>query len=117
MEVCTEAELIAFEDPTTVCDSAFQIGQGFKVAVRERLIEDGPEVLGGLKLGRGPGQVDEPDPIRHDQVRRGVPAGVVEPEHEDALPSRPSLARKPRQKRGEERLGDAVRYVPEGLAG
>jgi hypothetical protein len=28
MEVCPEAELIAFEDPATVCDRAFQIGQG-----------------------------------------------------------------------------------------
>src|SRR5215210_6072724 len=52
MEVCPEAELIAFEDPATVCDCAFQIGQGLEVLVRERLIQNGPEVLGGLKLGR-----------------------------------------------------------------
>ena len=57
MEVCSEAELIAFEDPATVCDRAFQIGQGLEVAVREWLIQNGPEVLGGLKLGRVRGQV------------------------------------------------------------
>ena len=51
MEVCPEAELIAIKDPATVCDRAFQIGQGLKVAVRERLIHNGPEVLSGLKLG------------------------------------------------------------------
>ena len=69
MEVCPEAELIAFEDPATVCDRALQIGQGREVAVGERLIEDGPEGLGGLKLRRVAGQVDEPDPLRDDQVR------------------------------------------------
>src|SRR3954471_8931504 len=60
MEVCPEAELIAVEDPATVCDRAFQIGEGRKVAVRERLIQNGPEVLGGLKLGGVRGQVGEP---------------------------------------------------------
>src|SRR5215208_3663964 len=45
MEVCPEAELIAVEDPATVCDRAFQIGEGRKVAVRERLIQNGPEGL------------------------------------------------------------------------
>ena len=94
MEVCPWFELIAFEDPATLCDRAFQIGQGRKVAVRERLIQNGPEVLSRLKLGRVAGQVDEPDPIRHSQVGRGVPAGVVEREHEDALASRPSLTGK-----------------------
>ena len=116
MEVCPEAELIAFEDPATVCDRAFQIGQGRKVAVRERLIQNGPEVLGGLKLGRVRGQVDGPDPIRHSQVGRGVPAGAVEPEHDDAIPSRPGLTRKQRQQRRKERLGHPVRHVPEGFA-
>src|SRR3954449_3561359 len=108
MEVCPEAELIASEDPATVCDGAFEISEGLEVLVGERLVEDGPEVLGGLKLGRVAGQVGEPDPIWHDQVRRSVPAGVVEPEHEDALASRPGLAGKQRQQRGEERLGDAA---------
>jgi len=37
-----------------------------------------------------------------------VPAGVVELKHEDALASRPGLARKQRQQRGKERLRDAV---------
>src|SRR3954454_9240111 len=87
MEVCPEAELIAFEDPATVCDDAFQIGKGLEVAVREWLIEDGPEVFGGLQFGRVRGQVDGPDPVRHDQVGRGVPAGAVKPKHDDAIPS------------------------------
>ena len=87
MEVCTEAELIALENPATVCDRAFQISEGLEVPVGERLIQDGPEVLGGLKLGRVAGQVDQPEALGHDQVRCDVPAGVVEPEH-DAPPAR-----------------------------
>ena len=51
MKVCTEAELIALQNPATVCDRAFQIGKGREVAVRERLIQDGPEVLGRLQFG------------------------------------------------------------------
>ena len=116
MEACPEAELIAFEDPATVCDRAFQIGQGLEVPVGEWLIQDGSQVFCGLKLRRIPGQVTGPDASRHDQVGCGVPAGVVEPEYDDALPSRPGLARKQRQQRGEERLGHSVRYVPEHLA-
>src|SRR5215210_977868 len=89
MEVCPEAELIAFEDPATVCDDAFQIGEGLEVLVGERLIQNRPEVLSRLKLGRVRGQVGEPEALRHDQVRLSVPAGAVEPEPDDAIPSRP----------------------------
>ena len=117
MEVCSEAELIAVEDPATLCDRAFQIGQGLEVLVREWLIQKRPEVLGGLKLGGVAGQVDQPEALGHDPVRCGVPAGVVEQKRDNALPSCPGLAGKQGQERGKERLRDAVRYVPEGLAG
>src|SRR3954468_4119977 len=116
MEVCPEAELIAFEDPATLCDRAFQIGQGLKVAVGERLIQNGPEVLGGLKLGRVRGQVGEPEALRHDQVGCGVPAGAVESKHDEAIPSRPGLTGKQGQEPCEERLGHPVRCIPERLA-
>src|SRR3954451_10297350 len=134
MEVCAGFELIAIENTTALGDDVLEIGQGLDVPVGEWLIlasgsswrvahlgewliQDGPQVFSGLKLRRIPGQVTGPDAIRHDQVGCGVPAGVVEPEYDDALPSRPGLARKQRQQRGEERLGHSVRYVPEHLAG
>src|SRR3954462_9522422 len=117
MELCPETELIAFEDPATVCDRAFQISEGRKVAVRERLIQNGPEVLGGLKLGRVWGQVDQPDPLRNSQVRLSVPTGAFEPEDDDAILSRPRLTGKQRQPRGKEWLRDPVRDGPEYLAG
>ncbi len=94
MEVCPETELITIEASATVCDDAFQIGEGLEVLVGERLIENRPEVLSRLKLGRVRGQVGEPEALRHDQVRFGVPAGAVEPEHDDAIPSGPGLTGK-----------------------
>src|SRR4051794_39153604 len=93
MEVCPWFELIGIENATALGDDLLEFSKGPEVAVGERLIQNRPEVLGGLKLGRVAGQVDEPDPIRNSQVRCGVPAGVGEPEHDDALSSRPGLAR------------------------
>lgn len=104
------------ENATALGDGLLEISEGLEVAVGERLIQNRPEVLGGLQFGRIPRQVNEPDPIRHGQVRLSVPAGVVEPEHDDAIPSCPSLVCKQCQQCGKEWLGDAVRHVPEGLA-
>jgi len=93
-----------------------KIGKGREVVVREWLIQNRPEVFGGLQFGRVRGQVDGPDPVRDSQVGRGVPTGIVESKYDDAILSRPGLTRKQRQQRRKERLGDAVRDVPERLA-
>src|SRR5215218_6142032 len=116
MEVCAGFELIAIENAAARGHDSLEISKRPEVLVRERLTQDGPEVFSRLKLGGVAGQVDQPEALGHDQVRCSVPAGVVEPEHDDPLAPRSSLAGKQRQKRGEERLGDPVRYVPEGLA-
>jgi hypothetical protein len=61
--------------------------------------------------------VDEPDPIGNHETRLGMPARVVEDEKDDAPNARAGLLREGVQKRLKERLGDAVRNIPEGLAG
>src|SRR3954467_9851899 len=96
------------ENATARGDDVLEIGEGLEVVVGEWLVEDGPEVLGRLKLGGVWGQVDEPEALRDGQVRCGVPAGAVELKHDDAIPSRPSLAGKQRQQRRKERLGHPV---------
>src|SRR6185295_12759051 len=111
VEVCPGFELIAIENATALGHDVLELSKRPEVVVGEWLVEDGPEVLSRLKLGRVRGQVDGPDPVRDSQVRCGVPAGVVELQHDDAILSRPSLTGKQRQQRGEERLGDAVRDV------
>jgi len=108
VEVCAGFELIAIENATALGDDLLEIGKGREGAIGERLIEDRPEVLSGLQFGGVPGQVNGPDAVGHDRVGRGVPAGVVEPEHDEALASCPSLTCKQRQQRGEEWLGDPV---------
>src|SRR4051812_45138716 len=90
MEVCPETELIAIEDSATVCDGSFEIGERFEVLVGERLVDNRPKVLGRLQLGGVARQVDEPETLGHDQVRRAVPAGVVE--HKRDMRSRPAPA-------------------------
>src|SRR3954451_14032970 len=107
--------MIAIENATALGDDVLEISKRLEVLVGERLIQNGPEVLGGLKLGGVWGQVDQPDPIRHSQVRLSVPTGDVEPADDDAILSRPSLTGKQRQPRSKERLGHPVRDVPEGL--
>src|SRR3954453_3247644 len=84
--------------------------------VHDRLVEHGPEALGRLQLGCVGRQVDEPDPVRDGQVRLGVPTGIVEHEHDGALAPGPGLVGEGGQKRGEERLGDARREIPDRLA-
>jgi len=70
---------MAIEDPATVCNGSLEISKGREVPIGEGLIQDGPEVLGELKLGRVAGQGDQPEALGHDQVRCGVPAGVSSP--------------------------------------
>ena len=96
MEVCAGFELVAIENTTTRGDDLLEIGKGREVPIGERLIEDRPEVLGRLQFGGVAWQIDKPETLGHDQVRRGVPTGVVEPEYDDPLPSRPGLAGKQR---------------------
>src|SRR5215207_9844577 len=45
MEVCPEAELIAFEDPATVCDRAFQIGKSRKAQMIRHMRHGSPPRL------------------------------------------------------------------------
>ena len=58
MKVCAGFELIAIQDATALGDDVLKIGKGREMPVGKRLIQNRPEVLGGLKLGGVWGQVD-----------------------------------------------------------
>jgi hypothetical protein len=83
VEVCPKTELMAIEDPATVCDGSLEISKGREVPIGEGLIQDGPEVLGGLKLGgvdamgaaRGLAQssLDRTDGVPHAKAERLEP--------------------------------------------
>src|SRR5829696_10241770 len=88
MEVCAGFELIAIENAAALGHDSLELSKRPEVLVRERLIQDGPEVFSRLKLGGVAGQVDQPEALGHNQVRCGGPAGVVENEHDDPLAPR-----------------------------
>src|SRR3954463_6855440 len=66
------------------------LGKGREVVVSEWLIQNRPEVFGGLQFGRVRGQVDGPDPVRDNQVRFGVPPARSSPS--TTMRSRPAPA-------------------------
>lgn len=73
-------------------------------------------MLGGLELGCVFGLVDQPDAVRNREVFRGVPAGIVNLKHDDAIASRAHFACEGREQRGEERLVEAIGEEPHHLA-
>src|SRR3954464_6349243 len=50
-----------------------------------RLVEHGPETLRRLKLGCVARQMEQPDPVWNAKIRFGVPAGLVQHEHDATL--------------------------------
>jgi hypothetical protein len=116
VEVCSWPELFGIEVEAAPCDDGFEVCEAGEVGVDERFVEHGPEALGRLQFGRVGRQVDEPDPGRDGEVRLGMPSGIVEHEHDSAVASGAGLAGEGAKQGGEERLGDAVREIPDGLA-
>ena len=75
MEVCAGFELIVIENATARGHDVLEISKRGEVLVGEWLVEDGPEVLGGLKLGGGDamGSGERTGTIVAGQNRRGAP--------------------------------------------
>lgn len=53
--------------------------------VDDRLVEDLPEMLGGLKFGSIGWQEEKADSVRNLQIAQPTPSGVVEHENDDAV--------------------------------
>ena len=87
-----------------------------EVLVGERLVEHGPEAFGRLELGTVGRQVDEPDALGDGQAGSRVPAGVVEDEDDDPVPTGTGLTGEGGEELLEERLGNTVGDIPEDLA-
>ena len=64
--------------------------------IGERLVDERPEVLGGLQLGTVRRLEDEPDAIRYLEVLRPMPAGVVELQDDALGPAPTDLAKSAR---------------------
>src|SRR3954465_711020 len=66
MEVCAGFELIVIENATALGHDVLELSKRREVLVGEWLIQNGPEVFGGLQFGRVRGQ----GPLRDTVVQR-----------------------------------------------
>ena len=75
MEVCPGFELIAIENAAALGHDLLELSKRPEVPVRERLIQDGPEVFSRLKLGGvdAMGSGERTGTIVAGQNRRGAP--------------------------------------------
>lgn len=108
--------MVGVEDEAALRDGLVDLVESGEVPVDQRLVEQGPEALGRLELGRVRRQVDEPDALRDGQVRLGVPAGAVEHEKDGAVASGAGFAGKEGEQALEQGLRHAVGEIPEHLA-
>ena len=116
MKVGAGAQVLAVEFDAALGDDGLEIGKCRKVGVHDRLVEHGPETLRRLKLGCVARQMEQPDPVWNAKVRFGVPASLVQHEHDAALAAGRAFLGEGRKERGEERLGDAGGEIPDRLA-
>jgi hypothetical protein len=100
----------------SLSEDLIEIVDGVEVLVGERLIDERPQVLGGLEFGAVGRLVDQPDAIGDGEIFWPVPAGIVELENDDALAPSAGLAGEELEQLREEGFVDAVRQVPDGLA-
>ena len=113
MEVGVRLDQGGVEPTTALGDHGVEGGE---VPVGDRLVDQGPQALGGLQLRAVRGQEHQGDPVGHGQALRPVPAGVVE--HEDDVARAPGadLAREAGEQRLEEPLAQPGREIPDRLA-
>ena len=110
--------LRVLREPDASClDDGLRLVERIEMPVDDRLVDQLPQAFSGLQFGRIGRQVDEPDPVGNDQAGLGVPARIVEDGKDDAPDARAGFLREGVEQRLEQRLGDAVRDIPEGFAG
>lgn len=76
---------VGFEVAAALFDAGSDHGHLVEVTVDDGLVDEAPEVLGGLEFGGVGRQVDEPQAVGHPQSRFGVPSGTVEEQDDRAL--------------------------------
>ena len=81
MEVCAGFELVVIENATALGHDVLEISKRGEVLVGEWLIEDGPEVLGGLQFGGIRRQEEQVHVLGDPQPHaRRLPAGAIQDE-------------------------------------
>ena len=116
MEVGVRLEGGGIELATALGDGGAEFVERGEVPIDDRLVHQGPEVLGGLEFGRIGRQEDQADPVRNCEAFGSMPASVVEREDDAALASRAALTGEGGEQFGKEGLGEAAAEIPDRLA-
>lgn len=94
-----------------------EIVERLEVAVDERFINKGPEMLSRLEFGAVWRLVNEMDAIGDGQVFGSMPSGIVELQHDPLGRARPDRSGKIGYDKFEQWLADRVGNVPHRRAG
>ena len=116
MEVGVRSEGGGIELATALGDGGAEFVERGEMPIDDRLIHQGPEMLGRLEFGGIGWQEDEADPIGDGQAFGSMPAGVVEHEEDAAGAPCTGLAREGGEQFGKEGLGEAAAEIPDDLA-
>ena len=98
-------------------DDVVEFVERGNMPIDDRLVDQGPQRLGGLKFRAVGRQEDKPDAVGHGKAWLAMPSGIVEHENDDPVASRAGLLGEEAQQRLKERLRHAVGHVPKALAG
>ena len=98
---------VGVEGNTLTSDDGVELGEAVEVPIDDRLVDMDPQRLSWLEFGSVGRQVNEPDALGHDESGRAVPAGIVEHEQDDAVPSGARLPGEEREHVLEVALGNA----------
>src|SRR5215207_8272680 len=116
VEVGVRLDGLRMEAAAALGDDGLEVGKGGEVPVGDRLVDQGPEMLGRLRFRAVGRQEDEADPLGDGQALGPVPAGVVEHEDDVALAPGAGFPREAGEQRLEEGLGEAAAEIPDRLA-
>src|SRR5215831_1290490 len=118
VEECARSDhpLVLRKRDTALADSLVEGLDGLEVAVDERLVDERPQVLGGLQLRTIGGLEHQADAVGHGEVLWTVPAGIVELQHDTLVGPGPDRLGEVAKHEFEQLLGDAVRDVPHRAA-
>jgi hypothetical protein len=101
----------------SIADGGIEIVDGIEVFVGQRLVDERPQMFGGLQFGAVGRLIDRPNTVRKGQILRAMPARIVKLQHGSAREPGAGGAGEGFEQFGKERLVDPVRQIPDGLRG
>ena len=109
--------LLLREGDAALSHDSVEVLDGLEVAIDERLVDEGPQMLGRLQLGTVGRLEHELYAVRHDKVLGSMPAGIVELQHDALLGASADRLGEVGEHQLEVDLADVVGDVPHRATG